>query len=77
MEVCSSLSFGGMGRGVAAVPGEFIDSEGNREHEPPRPGGGGEWKRKTRRAHGGCLWLSEARKDATSCEKPRGGANGR
>ena len=22
-------------------------------------------------------WLSEAKKDVTSCEKPRGGANGR
>ena len=28
-------------------------------------------KRKRRRAHGGCLWLSEAKKDVTSCEKPR------
>ena len=26
---------------------------------------------KQARAHGGCLWLSEAMKDATSCEKPR------
>ena len=28
-------------------------------------------KRKRTRAHGGCLWLSEAMKDVTSCEKPR------
>ena len=28
-------------------------------------------KGKQRRAHGGCLWLSEAKKDVTSCEKPR------
>ena len=27
------------------------------------------------RAHGGCLWLSEARKDVTSCEKRRRAAN--
>ena len=30
---------------------------------------------KEKRAHEGCLWLSEARKDATSCDKPRRGAN--
>ena len=34
-------------------------------------------KRKRTRAHGGCLWLSEAKKDVTSCEKPRSGANTR
>ena len=28
-------------------------------------------KGKKERAHGGCLWLSEATKDVTSCEKPR------
>ena len=28
-------------------------------------------KRKQRRAHGGCLWLSEAKKDVISCEKLR------
>ena len=28
-------------------------------------------RRKRTRAHGGCLWLSEAKKDVTSCEKPR------
>jgi len=28
-------------------------------------------KRKRTRAHGGCLWLSEAMKDVISCEKPR------
>ena len=28
-------------------------------------------KRKRTRAHGGCLWLSEAKKDVISCEKPR------
>ena len=28
-------------------------------------------QRKRTRAHGGCLWLSEAMKDVTSCEKPR------
>ena len=28
-------------------------------------------KRKRKRAHGGCLWLSEAMKDVISCEKPR------
>ena len=27
------------------------------------------------RAHGGCLWLSEAKKDVTSCEKRRRAAN--
>ncbi len=32
-------------------------------------------KRKLIRAHGGCLWLSEAKKDVISCEKRRGGAN--
>ena len=36
------------------------------------PGSEGEKeKRKQERAHGGCLWLSEAKKDVTSCEKPR------
>ena len=34
-------------------------------------------KGKQRRAHGGCLWLSEAKKDVTSCEKRRRGANTR
>ena len=34
-------------------------------------------KGKQRRAHGGCLWLSEAKKDVTSCEKRRLGANPR
>ena len=33
--------------------------------------------RKRTRAHGGCLWLSEAKKDVISCEKPRLGANAR
>ena len=28
-------------------------------------------KGKQIRAHGGCLWLSEAKKDVTSCEKRR------
>ena len=28
-------------------------------------------QRKRTRAHGGCLWLSEATKDVISCEKPR------
>ncbi len=28
-------------------------------------------KRKRTRADGGCLWLSEAKKDVISCEKPR------
>ena len=28
-------------------------------------------QRKRTRAHGGCLWLSEAKKDVISCEKPR------
>ena len=32
-------------------------------------------KGKRMRAHGGCLWLSEATKDVTSCEKPRGSAH--
>ena len=32
-------------------------------------------ERKRIRAYGGCLWLSEAKKDVTSCEKLRGGAN--
>ncbi len=33
--------------------------------------------RKETRAHEGCLWLPEAKKDATSCDKPRSGANTR
>ena len=32
---------------------------------------------KQKRADGGCLWLSEAKKDVTSCEKPGLGANNR
>ena len=36
-----------------------------------RVGEGEEIKRKRTRAHGGCLWLSEAMKDVISCEKPR------
>ena len=34
-------------------------------------------KEKQRRAHGECLWLLEARKDATSCEKLGLGAHNR
>jgi hypothetical protein len=34
-------------------------------------------KEKQRRAHGECLWLLEAKKDATSCEKPGLGAHNR
>ena len=33
--------------------------------------------RKSRKGVRGMPWLSEATKDVTSCEKPRGGANGR
>ena len=33
--------------------------------------------RKSRKGVRGMPWLSEAKKDVTSCEKPRGGANGR
>ena len=29
------------------------------------------YEEKRTRAHGGCLWLSEATKDVTSCEKRR------
>ena len=36
-----------------------------------RPGKSYKKKRKRTRAHGGCLWLSEAKKDVISCEKPR------
>ena len=32
-------------------------------------------ERKRIRAYGGCLWLSEAKKDVISCEKLRGFAN--
>ena len=32
-------------------------------------------ERKRIRAYGGCLWLSEAKKDVTSCDKLRGLAN--
>ena len=34
-----------------------------------------EEKTERKRAHGGCLWLSEAKKDVTSCEKPGRVAN--
>ena len=33
--------------------------------------------RKSRKGVRGMPWLSEAKKDVTSCDKPRGGANGR
>ena len=33
--------------------------------------------RKSNKSVRGMPWLSEAKKDVTSCEKPRGGANGR
>ena len=32
-------------------------------------------RRKRTKARGGCLWLPEATKDVTSCDKPRRGAN--
>ena len=48
-----------------------------RERAGPRPipqgcgGAASEW----RRAHGGCLWLTEATKGAAGRERPRGGAS--
>ena len=57
-------------------PGEYNDKAGEQRKRARRVRERVPDTRKTRRAHGGCLWLSEARKDVTSCEKPRGGANG-
>ena len=72
-------------------PARFFDRMGGKEDtEDARPGrgvaetherGAREARAETHksdkreRAHGGCLWLPEAKKDAAGRERPRGGAS--